>query len=739
MSRPAGKAGNRRVPESSQDITLSKPVADQAQWSLLAPGLAVVISAVTCGAFLGILANGFVALDDQENFLNNVDFRGLGLAQLQWAWSTRLLGVYQPLAWILLEAQYVAFGLQPIGYHAVSIVLHALNAALFFYVITAVLSRIFAKADRTVLVMSALAALLWAVHPLRVEVVAWASCQPYLPCTTFLLGSVLTYLQASTKPIGSRGWLNWYITSLVLFLAAGLFKAPAMTLPVVLIILDFYPLRRISAKLWSSEAVVQTWAEKTPYFVISIVIASSALWGREHSARRVVSSIFERFMQPAYGLGFYLLKTVMPLNLTPENFVPEPFGPFDTPFVVAAVALVLVVAAVIYIGPRYPGVATAWAIYAVVVSPNLGFLPIGEYLVADRYSYLATMSFFALGAGAMTRLARVGRQILIQMVVGAATVALIGQTWAQCRVWHDSQSLWSHDLALGSAREAGLKTNLGAELYHLGKIQEGLKFLREAADLQPDLYVAQTNLAKALVQQGRFAEAETYAAKAVQLQPNDSEARHLLGLAVLRQNRIKEAEVQLREAIRLASGPKGTSTQHLPNGISGAAVVSRGTRSLAAVAEMYDQLGIALSASGRFDDAVREFSEASRRQPNWVEPHIHLGISYARLNRLNDAETEFATAVRVDPKRAEAHGGLGAALAGRNDDGDAIKHLSEAIRLAPKQSSIARGNLGVVLARQGQVNDAIAQFQEAIRLDPSNVQARRGLEEIQNKIRGESR
>ena len=168
---------------------------------LLTRGIALGVILVALGAFLPVLNNQFVVQwDDGANFLHNHDFRGLGWAQIRWAWSTLLLGVYQPIGWMLLEAEYCVVGLEPAGYHLVSLVLHAADAVLFYTLTCVIVSRALPEIEPgrrwAIPLMSGLAAALFAVHPLRVEVVAWASCQPYLPGAGFAILSVLAYLRA---------------------------------------------------------------------------------------------------------------------------------------------------------------------------------------------------------------------------------------------------------------------------------------------------------------------------------------------------------------------------------------------------------------------------------------------------------------------------------------------------------------------------------------------------------------
>jgi hypothetical protein len=205
---------------------------------------------IAIAAFIPALDNGYVDWDDRRNFVANPHFGGLGGAQVKWAWSTFWLGVYQPMAWLLLEVQYAFWGLDPHGYHLTSLLLHATNTVVLYVLTMTLLARCrpdsFLKSPGTCSLGAGLATALYAVHPLRVEAVAWASCQPYLPCTLFSMLAVLAYLRAFGMDSSPR-W-GWLAGSFVLFVVALLFKAVAVTLPAVLLILDVYPLRRLGGR-----------------------------------------------------------------------------------------------------------------------------------------------------------------------------------------------------------------------------------------------------------------------------------------------------------------------------------------------------------------------------------------------------------------------------------------------------------------------------------------------------------
>ena len=232
------------APVTGQDSGRSTPPLpgwNPRTWLVALPLFFVVIA-----AFIPSVDNGFVNWDDDRNFLENPYYRGLAPDQVRWAFTTCWLAVYQPLAWLLFEVEFVVWKLDPRGYHLTSVILHAANAVVLYSLTITLLLRSRPDSLRKepwIYPLSAgLATALFAVHPLRVEPVAWASCQPYLPCALFSMLAVLAYLRAFRSGT-SPDW-TWLAGSLALFVAALLFHALAVSLPIVFLTLDVYPLRR---------------------------------------------------------------------------------------------------------------------------------------------------------------------------------------------------------------------------------------------------------------------------------------------------------------------------------------------------------------------------------------------------------------------------------------------------------------------------------------------------------------
>src|SRR2546428_132051 len=325
-----------RTGAASPRSNASVALASAQEWVRWLVPLLVVLC--TLAAFLPTLQNHFVNWDDDKNFLDNHHYRGLTWQQLSWMWTTHL-GHYIPLTWMTLGMDYLLWGMNPVGYHLTSLLLHAARAVVFSFVVFRFLPLALPRlADRGhALVASAgFAALVFAIHPLRVESVAWVTERRDVLSGLFYLLTLLTYLRSCERPELGR-W--WYGLSVALFGCALLSKSMAVSLPVVLLILEVCPLRRLGGSLgWASASARRVYLEKIPFVLLAAAASALALLA-QLSSRAMVSvahlSALDRLAVSAYGLSFYLWKTVVPLNLSPLYMLPQTVNPAATPFIVS--------------------------------------------------------------------------------------------------------------------------------------------------------------------------------------------------------------------------------------------------------------------------------------------------------------------------------------------------------------------------------------------------------------------
>jgi hypothetical protein len=403
---------------------------------------AVGLFVLTLAAFLPALWAGWVNYDDEMNFLRNPHFAegrgGLTWENLTWMW-TSLDGVYIPLTWMSLELDCDLWGLKPGGYHATSLLLHATNAVLLLFLLRSLLRAGSADPDAPVTLFAAVSgAALWALHPLRTESVAWITERRDVLCGLFFMLTMLAYLRMARETPENRG--RWLAIAVALYACSMLSKASAMALPVVLVILDVVPLRRLSR---------ETLIEKIPFFVIAIALAVVAAFAQRHAGAAATlerHGILERNLQANYGLIFYVWKTVLPTGLSPLYLLSKPLSIGEPRFIAAILAVPLVTAASFVWRRRRPEVLATWISYAVLVSPVLGFAQSGPHLVADRFTYLPCLTWSALAAAGLLSAARYGR--LVYVACGGLAAILVALSIRQATFWHDSFAMWNRVLVV---------------------------------------------------------------------------------------------------------------------------------------------------------------------------------------------------------------------------------------------------------------------------------------------------
>src|SRR5213596_817960 len=417
----------------------------------------LVIAFSTFAAFLPALQNQFVSWDDAENFLDNPHYRGLGWTHLRWMWTTHL-GHYIPLTWMTLGLDYLLWGMNPLGYHLTNLLLHAANAVVFFFVVRRILTLALLGASERGLalaVSAGFAALVFAIHPLRVESVAWATERRDVLSGLFYLLTILVYLRASER--GERG-RGWYWGAVALFACALLSKSMVVNLPVVLLILDVYPLRRLGGAIgWWSEPARRVYVEKIPFVLLAAAASAIAVMAQSsvHAALSLAQlSMPGRLAVSVYGLSFYLWKTVAPVNLSPLYELPPAVNPWAPPFLLSYGVVLAITAIVLALRRRVPGLPAAWFAYVVILLPVLGIFQSGPQIAADRYTYLAGLGWALLTGAALLSVSR----RLPFLSTGLAFFLLLGLgplTWNQVHVWHDSEKLWSHAVAIDPGAPVG--------------------------------------------------------------------------------------------------------------------------------------------------------------------------------------------------------------------------------------------------------------------------------------------
>jgi tetratricopeptide (TPR) repeat protein len=507
----------------------------------------LAIAAITVVVFLPVLRAGFVAYDDPENFLQNPHYRGLGWSQLRWMWTTTHLGHYVPLSWMTLGLDYVLWGMNPAGYHAVNLLLHAGNAVMLFFLARRVfrLAGIERPGDGVAAVApAAFAALVFAVHPLRVESVAWITERRDMVALAFSLASVLWYLRSIGGADGGVKSRRWYWLAVAAFVCALLSKATAVTLPAMLLVLNVYPLRRLGgAAGWWSASARQALRELAPFGAASLLAGLGSIVALQPGAQLGAA---DKVAVSAYSLGFYLWKTVVPAGLAPlyERRLPTP--KLSPAFLASYVVVIVFVASAWLARRRFAGLTAAFVAFGVAIFPLLGFVQNGPQIAADRYTYHAAPAL-ALLLGAA--LAVFDRRAL---VVGAgAILGCLGfLTNRQTRAWENSETLWLRVLRFDSASYVA-NNNLGVVLAEQGRSDEAIARYRRSIATRPSFKFSHNNLGFELAQRGELDAAIAEYRAALAIDPAYADAEVNLGNALLQQRRFDEAVTHYAAAARI--------------------------------------------------------------------------------------------------------------------------------------------------------------------------------------------
>jgi hypothetical protein len=534
-------------------------------------GLATLVFIVSSCAFLPALRFDYNNFDDHGMLMENLGYQGLGLENLRWMFTATAMGHYQPLAWLSFAIEYSIAGLNPTVSHTVNVAIHAANAVLVM-LLAGKLIRIAGgeKAARYENIGAVGAALLFAVHPLRVESVAWVTERRDVLSLFFYLAAVLAYLWAFPRGSVEAVSRGRYLLTIALFLLSLLSKAWAMSFFVVLLMLDVYPLGRLN---WSGivrfdRATSRVLNQKLPFAAAGIgwmFIAGVAQHSTPGTVRTMEQwGIVSRISQASYGLMFYIWKTLIPTKLAALYELPKTISPTEPRvlFGFAVTGLLAVIA--VLARRRVPALSVAILCYIIIVLPVLGIFQAGIQLVADRYSYISMVPMaIVAGAGIGILAYRARAKVLVLAPASLFIAVLFALSWVQTGYWRDARTL------LGRAIEVGqdghiLRAAYGRQLADVN-LDEAVVQIRRAIELDPFYGEAWYDLACILKDQNKLQEAKLAFEKASQYMPDSWRADQLLGLMYAKDYDDMDTALKLfQSAVRKIEGPESGWFQPTP-------------------------------------------------------------------------------------------------------------------------------------------------------------------------------
>jgi tetratricopeptide (TPR) repeat protein len=669
--------------------------------------IALLLALATLALYLPVAWSGFCLYDDSLYVTENpMVQQGVTWAGLKWAFTTMAASNWHPLTWLSLMIDCGVFGLNPAGPHLVNALFHAANAAVLFVLLlqlancarwgkrnTPVLGGSPEVSPRQHIWPAALIAALFAWHPMHVESVAWISERKDVLSTFFALLSVLAYAKHVTgdkcpvttvAPSGAsspvtRHPTRYYWLSLVCFALSLMAKPMLVTLPCVLLLLDFWPLHRVRNAECGLRSIAKLIVEKIPFFAITAASCLVTFLAQSQAGGKAVVSLAlvplnYRLKNVPVAYAEYLWKTFWPAKLAIFYPLPDKIPAAQA----AAAALVLLAISLFALRLRRsrPYLLTGWLWFLGMLVPVIGLVQVGSAQIADRYTYLPSVGIFIILTFAALDLSarwQVPRKVLAVAAFGILT-ALVVATEMQLSHWQNNVALFRHALAVTTDNDV-IRNNLGIALERQGKLDEAVEQYRTATRLYPDRYLNHHNLANALDRLNRHDEALAAHRVAVKLGPNVQFLHHRLGLALL--------------------------------------------------------------SAGRMEEARNEFAEAARLDAHTPWPQVELAKLDLQQSRDTQAVDKLRAAVRIAPENADILAFVARVLA--SSEATSVRDGQSAFALAAKANLLTGGArpevldiMGMACAEMGRFDEAQMAAQQA--LDLATAAQMKNLEPIQQRI-----
>jgi tetratricopeptide (TPR) repeat protein len=643
--------------------------------------ISLFLVVVTLIIFFPLRSFQFINLDDEDYVTENPQvLNGLSFKGVIWAFTTMHSSNWHPLTWLSHMLDIELYGLNPGGHHVTNLLLHLANILLLFWVL---------KRMTGTLWRSGFIALLFALHPLHVESVAWVAERKDVLSTLFWILTMGAYVHYVHQANLKRYLLVFF------FFALGLMSKPMLvTLPFVLLLLDYWPLGRLHWPLGkhslgktsgnSDKGRLRGFRlvlEKVPLLILVAVSCSLTLW-----AQRGTIALLEalpmgtRMANALTSYVSYIGKMIWPCRLAVQYPYPDRFPLWQV--VGAGLFLVGVSIWVVREVRRRPYLGVGWFWYLGTLVPVIGLVQVGAQAMADRYTYVPLIGIFIMVVWGVSESLVQWRYRRITLSLSAALILAILMVFTRTQLlyWHDSIALYKHTLN-STANNYQVHYNLGLALAKEGKNKEAIAHYQQALRIRPDYYKAHTSLGIILARQGSYEEAIVHYNEAIRINPEYADAHYNLGFAFLRQGKHSESIARFEEAIRIN-----------PND-----------------ADAYNHMGLALARQGLHQEAITQYHKALRIKPNHIDAHNNLGIVLVRQGKYQEAITHFTEVLHIKPHHTEVHYNLGLALAEQGKYREAIYNYSQALRIKPDFDQ-ARFSLGLAYWMIGDRGSALEEL-----------------------------
>jgi tetratricopeptide (TPR) repeat protein len=710
--------------------------------------IGLLLVTLTLAVYWQVRNHSFVNFDDGLYVTDNYHVRaGLSLESVKWALTETEAANWHPLTRLSHMLDVQLFGMNAGAHHMTSMFFHLANALLLFFVF---------KRMTGCLWQSGFVAALFILHPLHVESVAWVSERKDVLSTFFWLLTMGGYVLYVERP----GKIKFLIP--LLFFALGLMAKPMLvTLPFVLLLMDYWPLGRLGGEMMPFAStdvsnrsdnpnpasviaqpvtggqralILGMVIEKVPFFALS----AASCWMTIHAqqGKGAVGSlekfpIVVRVANAVVSYVKYIAKTIWPENLA--AYYPHP-GIGSWWWVLAA-GLLLVVISILAVRTirQLPWFIVGWLWYLGTLVPVIGLLQVGAQAMADRYTYVPLIGLFIITAWGFPELIAGWRnqKKLLALAGAFLLITLMVSSWFQVRHWKNSMALYEHALHV-TQNNYFAHDGMGLFLASRGKNDEAIDQYSEALRIRPDFAEAHNHLGNVLKIQGIPGEAIDHYKEALRIKPEYAEAYYNLGHILAGQGKIADAVKQYSAALKLR--PEYPEVHyHL-----GSALMNQGKTDEAIAhflkalnkrptdAKIFNQLGYALVKKGKINEAGIQFSKAVQIEPHFAKAHYNLGHVLLNQGRLNRAVFHYSSVLQIEPENAGAHFALGSVYLRQGKLDEAIVHNREALRLRPGHAR-THNNLGIAMIRKGMIEEATAHFEMARKIQPGHENAQKNL------------
>lgn len=648
---------------------------------------ALMVALLTVVFYLSVVNNEFVNWDDTEAIIDNHPIKFLNFSSLQWMFTTFHTGNWIPLTWFSIALDYAIGRLDPRVYHLHNLLLHVINSVLVFFLSLNILRCAIKSIEvRTKRLQqpeiwgAALAALQFALHPIHVESVAWATERKDLLCGVFFFASLLIYLNYATSDRGRTG--KWW-ACFGLFALALLSKPMAITLPLVLLLLDIWPLNRFNLRncLW----------EKVPFFILSLAISVVTIIAQSKAgavSNTVVLPLDFRIMNAFHSLLFYVWKMLWPLDLVP--FYPlthQGTAAFSVANSVALIVVIFISAICFFYRKMRPYLGISWLYYVITLSPVLGVLQVGSQAAADRYSYIPSVSLLLLFSTFVVLL--LYRHRLALACLSIAVVAVLGfATVQQIAIWKNSISLWESVVRVYPDVSFVAHTNLANAYKRSGQLDAALReFDRALAFPPPHHAYIYDGKGTVLLEKGFVDEAIQNFKQSIDIDPGYATPHRNLWFAYDKKGLHELAYAEVLEAVKI--NPE--------------------------FAEAYNNLGISYGRKSQYEESIKAFTSALSLDPHNSMYLVNLATTYQKAGQLDRAIEWYKKGLMLNANEPVYFLNLANTYLLKGMLSEAIETLQAGTKLQPPVADIFQ-KLGVAYEKMGRKELAISNYEKAMRI-----------------------